>query len=85
MNEIVRTALEVAGRRRILISAPKAVMKAAASVLQFMPGRPLTPNAVEFIAMDALADPTRAEHVLGIKMTPLQEGLRTYLGPAARR
>lgn len=83
MNEIVRTALEVAGRRRILISAPKGVMKTAASVLQYMPGRPLTPDAVEFITMDALADPTRAEHVLGIKMTTLREGLRKYLEHAA--
>jgi uncharacterized protein YbjT (DUF2867 family) len=81
MKEIVRTALEVAGRRRLPLSAPKAVMKMAASVLQFVPGRPLTPDAVEFITMDALADPTRVEHVLGVKMTTLHEGLRTYLGP----
>ena len=85
MSEIVRTALEVAGRRRLLVSAPKVVMKAAASLLQYMPGRPLTPDAVEFITMDAIADPTRAEHVLGIRMTPLRDGLRTYVGMAARQ
>jgi NADH dehydrogenase len=85
MKEIVRTALEVVGRRRLLISAPKPVMKLAASVLRFAPGRPLTPGAVEFITMDALADPTRAEHVLGIKMTPLRQGLATYLAPARAR
>jgi uncharacterized protein YbjT (DUF2867 family) len=80
MKEIVGTALEVSGRRRLLLSAPKSVMKAAASVLQFIPGRPLTPDAVEFITMDALADPTRAEITLGIKMTPLRNALATYLG-----
>jgi len=85
MKEIVRTALEAVGRRRLLLSAPKGVMKLAASVLRFAPGRPLTPDAVEFITMDALADPTRAEHVLGIKMTPLREGLATYLGPSVAR
>ena len=81
MSEVVRTALEVAGRRRLLLSAPKAVMKLAASILQFMPGRPLTPDAVEFITMDALADPAEVQRKLGVKMTPLREALSTYLAP----
>jgi NADH dehydrogenase len=84
MTDIVRTALDVAGRRRLLLAAPKLVMKPAASLLQFAPGRPLTPDAVEFITMDALADPTRAEHVLGIKMTPLRAALESYLAPERR-
>jgi NADH dehydrogenase len=84
MREIVRTALQVAGKRRLLLSAPKSVMKLAASILQFMPGRPLTPYAVEFITMDALADPAEVERKLGLKMTPLREALATYLGKGAR-
>jgi len=80
MKEIVGAALEVSGRRRLLLSAPKPMMKLAAAVLQFMPGRPLTSDAVEFITTDALADPTRVELTLGIKMTPLREALATYLG-----
>jgi len=80
MKEIVGAALEVSGRRRLLLSAPKPVMKLAASVLQFMPGRPLTPDAVDFITQDALADPTRVELTLGMRMTPLREALATYLG-----
>jgi NADH dehydrogenase len=85
MKEIVRTALEVAGRHRLMLSAPKPLVKLAASLLQFAPGRPLTPDAVEFITMDALADPTRLEHVLGLKMTPLRDGLSTYLAPSDAR
>jgi uncharacterized protein YbjT (DUF2867 family) len=80
MKQIVGAALDVSGRRRLLLSAPRPVMKLAASVFQFMPGRPLTPDAVDFITMDALADPTRAEITLGMKMTPLRESLSTYLG-----
>jgi len=80
MKEIVGTALSLAGKRRFMISAPKSVMKLAASILKFMPGRPLTPDAVDFITMDALADPTRVELTLGIKMTPLPEALSTYIG-----
>jgi len=85
MREIVRTALEVAGKRRVLLAAPRSIMTLAASLLQFSPGRPLTPDAVEFITMDALADPTRAEHVLGVKMTPLREALAIYLAPHVAR
>jgi NADH dehydrogenase len=85
MADVVRTALEVAGRRRLLLAAPKGVMKAAAALLQYAPGRPLTPDAVEFITGDALGDPRELEEALGIKMRPLREGLATYLGPGARR
>ena len=79
MKEIVRTALEVAGRRRMLLSAPKGMMKLAASLLQFLPGRPLTPDAVEFITLDALADPAEVGEKLGVQVTPLREALTTYL------
>ena len=85
MKDIVRTALNVAERRRLILSAPKSLMRLAASLLQFAPGRPLTPDAVDFVTMGALADPTRLEHVLGLKMTPLREGLATYLAPSRTR
>ncbi len=81
MKEIVGTALSVVGKRRLLLAVPKGMMKLAASVLQFAPGRPLTPDAVDFITADALGDPGEVERVLGLKMTPLQEALRTYLMP----
>jgi NADH dehydrogenase len=79
MREVVKTALEVTGRRRLLLSAPKPLMKAAASLLQFAPGRPLTPAAVDFVTNDALADPAEVERALGLKMRPLREALATYL------
>jgi len=82
MAEVVRTALQVAGRRRLLLAAPRPVMKLAAALLQYLPGRPLTPGAVDFITMDALADPSEIEQALGIKMTPLRQALGTYLTPA---
>jgi uncharacterized protein YbjT (DUF2867 family) len=80
MTEVVRTALQVAGRKRLLLSSPKPVMKLVASVLQFAPGRPLTPDAVDFITGDALGDPAAIQRALGLRMTPLREGLATYLG-----
>ncbi len=80
MTEVVRVALQVAGRKRLLLSSPGLLMKLVASVLQFAPGRPLTPDAVDFIAGDALADPAAIQQKLGLRPTPLREGLETYLG-----
>ncbi len=81
MNEIVRTALRVAGRRRLLLSAPKGLMKMLATFLQRLPGPPLTPDAIEFITQDALADPAEVQSRLGVTVTPLPEALATYLAP----
>ena len=79
MTEVVRTALQVAGRKRLLISSPEPVMKLVAFVLQLAPGRPLTPKAVDFITGDALGDPATIQRALGLRLTPLREGLATYL------
>lgn len=79
MTEIVRTALEVVGRKRFLLSTPTPVMKAVAAVARFLPGPPLTPDAIDFITGDAVCDPTVVQEVLGVKVTPLREALSTYL------
>ena len=81
MNEIVRTALEVMGKRRPLLSIPKPLLRAQARFLQLLPGPPLTPDAVDFITMDALADSSELVAALGLELTPLREGLATYLAP----
>lgn len=80
MSEVVRTALQVSGRKRLLLPAPAFVMRLVASVIQFAPGKPLTPDAVDFITHDALGDPTAIQQALGLRVTPLREGLATYLG-----
>jgi NADH dehydrogenase len=79
MREVVSTALEVSGRKRLILAAPAALMKLLARVLQFVPGRPLTPDAVDFITGDALADPAELQQAIGFKPTPLRDGLETYL------
>lgn len=84
MNEIIRTALKVAGKRRFLFPQPKVFMKPVAAVIQVLPGRPLTPDAIDFITMDGVADTTELEATFGLRLTPLAEGLATYLGPRER-
>lgn len=83
MNEVIRTALAAMGKSRLILSTPKGLVKLAAHLLQLLPGPPLTPDAVEFITMDALADNTAVREALGIQPRPLREGVATYL--AAQR
>ncbi|GAF85665.1 unnamed protein product, partial [marine sediment metagenome] len=43
------------------------------------PGPPLTPDAIDFITADALADSSELVEALGLRLTPLREALGTYL------
>jgi NADH dehydrogenase len=80
MDEVIRTALDVAGRRRPILHQPAAVGKLLAAFLQLLPGPPLTPDAIDFITHEAVADNTALERVFAPELTPLREGLATYLG-----
>ncbi len=80
MDDVVRTALDVAGKRRPILHQPVALGKLMARALQFLPGPPLTPDAIDFITFEAIADNTELERVLAPHLTPLRDGLATYLG-----
>lgn len=79
MDEIIRTALRVSGKRRFLLHSPKWLMKPVAGIVQHLPGRPLTPDAIEFVTMDGVADTASLQQTFGLRLTPLDEALRTYL------
>ena len=81
MQEIICTSLEVLNRRRFLLPVPKVLLKAQAALLQFLPGPPLTPDAVDFITMDAVADSSEVVETLGLRLRTLREALATYLVP----
>ncbi len=81
MDEVIRTALRVAGKRRFLLHQPAPLMKAAAAVVQHLPGRPLTPDAIDFITQDAVADIGPLREAFGLELTPLERALATYLRP----
>ena len=81
IDEVIRTALEVAGRRRPILHQPAALGKLLATFLQLLPGPPLTPDAIDFITHEAVADNSRLDSAFGgPRLTPLREGLATYLG-----
>jgi hypothetical protein len=55
-------------------------MKVVASVVQHFPGRPLTPDAIDFITMDGVVDVTELQQVFGLPLTRLEDGLKQYVG-----
>ena len=79
MDEVIRAALKAAGKKRPLVHQPAGLMKAVAGVLQHLPGRPLTPDAIDFITMDGVADTGPLREAFGLRLTPIHEGLATYL------
>lgn len=79
MDEIVRAALKAAGKKRFILHQPKFLMKLVASVVQFAPGRPLTPDAIDFITQDGVADIGPLKEAFGLPLTPIDAGLATYL------
>ena len=80
MPEVVRTMLEVMGKRRALVPVPTALMKVATAPLTVLSRPPLTPGGVDFAVQDGLADLTRLRELLGIEPVPLRAGLSRYLG-----
>jgi NADH dehydrogenase len=88
MDEVLRTLLTVMGKQRTLLHAPAVLPRLVGALLGLvpLPTRPLSPDAVTFITMDALADNAALLRALpGLRLTPLREGLSTYLAPARQR
>ncbi|MFM7718499.1 MAG: NAD(P)H-binding protein [Actinomycetota bacterium] len=81
MHEILRRMLEVMGRRRPIVPIPAVLPKAAGAVLRYLPMPPLSPSAVDFLLCDAVADTTDLLARFPMRLTPLREGLATYLAP----
>lgn len=83
MRDIIRTALRVAGLRRPIVPGPTPLIKLAAIPLSWLPTPILTPDAVDFINQPATVDLAPLLERMPRRLTPLEEGLRTYLDPAA--
>ncbi len=80
MNDVVKTALDVQGKKRPLLHQPAAVGKAIGMLSSVLPQPPLTADAIDFITEPAVADNSKLIEVLRPQLTPLREGLATYLG-----
>jgi uncharacterized protein YbjT (DUF2867 family) len=80
MDDVIRAALRTMGRHRVILHAPVFLMKLAARPLTLLPSPPLTPDAVDFVVQSAEVDTAPLRAALPTRLTPLAEGLATYLG-----
>ncbi|HJP89920.1 MAG TPA: NAD(P)H-binding protein [Candidatus Limnocylindrales bacterium] len=83
MRTIVSRALRAAHLRRPIIPGPTPLIKLAAAPLTLLPSPPLTPNAVDFINQPATVDLRPLLDRMPRRLTPLDEGLATYLAPGS--
>jgi uncharacterized protein YbjT (DUF2867 family)/ligand-binding SRPBCC domain-containing protein len=82
MHEVIRRAVAMAATPRPILPGPTLLLKLAAWPLSFLPRPPLTPSAVDFINQPATVDVGPLLARMPRRLTPLDEGLATYLGPA---
>ena len=79
MNDVVAAALEVTGKKRMLLHQPAFVGKAIGTLSGILPSPPLSADAIDFITEPAVADNSRLLAVMQPRLTSLREGLKTYL------
>ena len=79
MNELLETMMDIRGRHKPLVHFPEAMPKLAGAVLRYLPTPPLSPDAVSFLTADALANNEALLAQFDLPLTPLREGLATYL------
>jgi uncharacterized protein YbjT (DUF2867 family) len=79
MNEVLRTMMDVREKVKPLVHFPRFLPWLAGFVLQVLPKPPLSPEAVDFGTAEALADTDDLLKEFDLRLTPLREGLSTYL------
>ncbi len=85
MLELVRFALRVMGRRRLLLPIPFAVAQLQARLFELLPSPPLTTGQVDLLKADTVASgtlPGLAE--LDIRPKTVEEVVPTYIGAARK-
>jgi len=80
MRDVIAHALRAADIRRPTIPGPAALIRLGAAPLKLLPSPPLTPDAVDFINQPATVDVAPLLQRMPRRLTPLDEGLATYLG-----
>jgi uncharacterized protein YbjT (DUF2867 family) len=75
MRQVVRTMLAVMGKRRLILPTPVPLVKLGAAVLYRLPGRILSPRAVDFANGEADVDITAMRELVGVQPRPLADGL----------
>jgi NADH dehydrogenase len=79
LNDVVRTTLAAAGMKRALLHQPALFGKALGALAALLPSPPLSADAIDFITSPAVADNSAVLAALAPRLTPLRDGLATYL------
>jgi NADH dehydrogenase len=85
MDEIIRAALKVLGRRRPILHTPVVMMKLLTAPLTLLPSPPMTPSAIDFVVQSAQVDTGPLHERLAHELLPLSDALATYLTPTAKQ
>jgi NADH dehydrogenase len=85
MDDVIREALHVSRRRRIIVHTPVTIMKILTAPLAILPSPPMSPSAIDFVVQSAPVDTTRLNECLPRRLRPVREGLATYLAPSGNR
>jgi uncharacterized protein YbjT (DUF2867 family)/ligand-binding SRPBCC domain-containing protein len=83
LREIVRRAMVAAHLRGPIVPGPAPLIKLALQPLRLLPEPPLTPDAIDFINQPATVDLGPLLRIMPRRLTPLDEGLASYLAPDA--
>jgi uncharacterized protein YbjT (DUF2867 family) len=84
--ELVRFALRVMGRRRLLLPIPFAVAEIQARLFELLPSPPLTTSQVDLLKADTVASGTLPGfRELNIQPKPVEEVVPTYIGAARKK
>jgi len=83
MREVIGRALRAAGLRRPIVPGPTPLLKLATAPLAWLPEPPLTPDAIDFINQPATVDVGPLLERMPRRLTPLDEGLASYLAPGS--
>jgi NADH dehydrogenase len=84
MDAVVREALRIQGRRRLILHAPAGLMKLLTRPLTLLLSPPMTPDAIDFVVQSAQVDTGPLTAALPRRLMPLAEGLGSYLAPTRR-
>jgi NADH dehydrogenase len=81
MDDVLKTGLDVKGRKRFILHQPMFVGTLIGRLLSLQPfvTPPLTADAVDFVSRPAVADNTNLMDLLKPQLTPLRQGLESYL------
>jgi len=79
MDQVIRVALRVQGRRRFILHAPVVLMKLMTAPLTLLPVPPMRPSAIDFVVQAAPVDTAALTATLPRRLRPLDEALATYL------